>query len=100
MAHVLKTPKQTSDSAKRPTEEAVDIALSNHIARTQLLLAALLPPRPPSIHPGKAGGKESATNALLPFGVPAGEQQVQPAMELVKPAPRFGLLLVGSTASR
>ncbi|EIM92224.1 uncharacterized protein STEHIDRAFT_89072 [Stereum hirsutum FP-91666 SS1] len=82
------------------SEDAINVALSNHISRTQLLLAPLLPPRPPPTHPGKAGGKESATSALLPFGVPAGEQQVQPAMELVKPAPRFGLLLVGSTASR
>ncbi|KAA1467989.1 hypothetical protein DENSPDRAFT_927011 [Dentipellis sp. KUC8613] len=65
------------------------------VLRTQLLLAPLLPPNIP-----KKAGKDGKLSTLLPLGTPVVEQKVQPAMELVKPAPRFGLLLVGSSAVR
>ncbi|TRM66104.1 hypothetical protein BD626DRAFT_546460 [Schizophyllum amplum] len=62
-----------------------------YLARVQLLLAALLPPR----EGGKGAGE------LLRFGVPAIGQEFQPALELARPAARFGLLLVsgGSAAA-
>ncbi|THH13587.1 hypothetical protein EW146_g6653 [Bondarzewia mesenterica] len=76
----------------------LDDSLSEDILRTQLLLAPLLPPPLPPTD--KPKNKDRKPSPLLQFGIPVVEQQVQPPMDLVKPGPRFGQLLVGSTAVR
>jgi hypothetical protein len=65
-----------------PTHEQA----AEHLARSQLVLDALLPP--PADAP--AGGAVP----LLRIGAPSTETVFSPAMEIVKPGPRFGLLLV------
>ncbi|KAL6310178.1 hypothetical protein BKA93DRAFT_814474 [Sparassis latifolia] len=70
------------------TQLEFDGALSEYLSRTQTLIHPLLPPSPsPSV--------KSKSTSLLRHGQPAVEQHVQPVLELVKPSPRFGLLLVG-----
>ena len=49
------------------------------------------------MNPSKSSAKDTRTESLLLFGVPPAEQATQPVMDLVKPGPRFGSLLVGST---
>ncbi|KAH9968614.1 hypothetical protein BC827DRAFT_1257663 [Russula dissimulans] len=77
-------------SEKRPNDDAT--LIEQHLLRTQILLAPLLPPvvSHPLTH----------SNNLLHFGVPAVQQTAQPVMDLAKPGPRFGSLLVGSTVPR
>ncbi|KAJ7597522.1 Vps51/Vps67 domain-containing protein [Mycena floridula] len=67
----------------------LDAKASDYLARTQILFASLLPQ--PTL---PAGGDKFGS--LLAIGVPAAEQQFHPAIEVAKPSPRFGLLLVGS----
>ncbi|GBE77732.1 hypothetical protein SCP_0106140 [Sparassis crispa] len=70
------------------TQLEFDGALSEYLSRTQTLIHPFLPPSPsPSV--------KSKSTSLLRHGQPAVEQHVQPVLELVKPSPRFGLLLVG-----
>jgi conserved oligomeric Golgi complex subunit 1 len=84
------------NSKVRPDEASV---IEQHVLRTQILLAPLLPPvlPKPLTHPNKSSTKDTRTESLLLFGIPAVEQTAQPVMDLVKPGPRFGSLLVGST---
>ena len=83
-----------------------DVALiEQHLLRTQVLLAPLLPlvvpDSLPPLHPNKASStKDTRTESLLQFGVPVIEQTAQPVMDLAKPGPRFGSLLKGSSAPR
>ncbi|KAI0257190.1 hypothetical protein BJV78DRAFT_1277757 [Lactifluus subvellereus] len=88
----------STNSKERPDDE--ESLIEQHILRTQILLAPLLPPIPPQppTHPNKSSTKDTRTESLLLFGVPAVGQTAQPVMDLVKPGPRFGSLLVGSTA--
>jgi conserved oligomeric Golgi complex subunit 1 len=74
-----------------------DAHLSSYLAGTQTLLAFLFP----SVRKETAStGKVDKAVALLPHGIPTAAQELQPTMDVVKPSPRFGLLLVGSTAVR
>ncbi|KAG6910534.1 hypothetical protein DXG01_009953 [Tephrocybe rancida] len=66
---------------------------TDSLARTQTLLATLLPPQPHIPTPDSM----DKFSALLQFGIPPQEGQFQPAIELAKPTSRFGLLLVGGT---
>ncbi|KAI0375182.1 hypothetical protein BV20DRAFT_960271 [Pilatotrama ljubarskyi] len=77
-----------------------DIAASTHeyLTKTQVLLAPLLPSRPFS--PSKVTKGAEKSSRLLLFGTPAVEQGFEPALQLVKTPPRFGLLLVGGAASK
>jgi len=88
-----------SNSEKPPNDGAV---IEQHLLRTQILLAPLLPPVASKIptRPNKSSTKDTRTESLLQFGVPAVEQTAQPVMDLAKPGPRFGSLLVGSTVPR
>lgn len=67
-----------------------DSLLDQHVLRTQILLAPLLPPAPshPPTNPSKSSAKDTRTESLLLFGVPPAEQATQPVMDLVKPGPR------------
>lgn len=83
------------------TENSAEIAVSSeahlqdHFARTQILLASFLP-QPRSTIPET---KSDKTSSLFYAGLPTVEQQqFQSAVDLVRPSPRFGLLLVGSVA--
>jgi conserved oligomeric Golgi complex subunit 1 len=97
--HLPPTLSQVSSnsSKERPDNEAS--VIEQHLLRTQILLAPLLPPVPLKrlTHPNKSSTKDTRTESLLLFGIPAVEQTAQPVMDLVKPGPRFGSLLVGST---
>ncbi|GLB35902.1 putative vps51/Vps67 [Lyophyllum shimeji] len=64
---------------------------SESLARMQTLFSTLLPQHISIPLPDSA----NKSSALLPFGIPALDQQFQPAVELAKPTSRFGLLLVG-----
>lgn len=64
---------------------------SDSLSRMQTLLAILLPQKLPPIT--KLDSEEKLA-ALLPFGTPLIEQQFQPAIDVVKPKARFGLLLI------
>ncbi|CAL1695010.1 unnamed protein product [Somion occarium] len=88
---------------KLPTEAAsdkVEHTMSELLSRLQIALSALLPPVPPSHQVVTAPAKGSTPSSILRPGSGAIESQYQPAVDLVKPPPRFGLLLVGSSASR
>jgi hypothetical protein len=94
---ICSPPFQSQSSSS--TTNGDDSLLEQHILRTQILLAPLLPPAPsqPPTNPSKSSAKDTRTESLLLFGVPPAEQATQPVMDLVKPGPRFGSLLVGST---
>jgi hypothetical protein len=95
---MIKVHADPSQSSGSPTGSE-DPLLEQHILRTQILLAPLLPPASshPPTNPSKSSAKDTRTESLLLFGVPPAEQATQPVMDLVKPGPRFGSLLVGST---
>ncbi|OJT10057.1 Conserved oligomeric Golgi complex subunit 1 [Trametes pubescens] len=79
-------------------ESDIDASTQEFLTKTQVLLAPLLPSRAPQgARPTKIAEKSSS---LLLFGTPGTEQGFEPALELVKTPPRFGLLLVGGAALR
>jgi hypothetical protein len=92
---------QPSDASQKPPHDDAAV-IEQHLLRTQILLAPLLPPVVPKAQapPNKSSTKDTRTESLLQFGVPAIEQTSQPVMDLAKPGPRFGSLLVGSTVLR
>ncbi|KAF9654215.1 hypothetical protein BDM02DRAFT_3182042 [Thelephora ganbajun] len=65
--------------------EQVELQLSDVLARTQILLAFLFP---------SCTGTVDKASALLRLGKPSGGQEYHPAVDVVKPSPRLGLLLV------
>ncbi|KAL1951513.1 hypothetical protein VTO73DRAFT_662 [Trametes versicolor] len=86
------------DDAKIPPQSDIDASTQEFLTKTQVLLAPLLPSRAPQgARPTKKADKSSS---LLLFGTPGVEQGFEPALELVKTPPRFGLLLVGGAALR
>ncbi|KAI9512526.1 hypothetical protein F5148DRAFT_1007960 [Russula earlei] len=97
---LLRTSQSSSGSDKSPNGEAA--LIEQHLLRTQILLAPLLPPAASQspTHPNKSSTKDTRTESLLMFGVPAVEQTAQPVMDLAKPGPRFGSLLVGTAVHR
>ncbi|TFK36962.1 hypothetical protein BDQ12DRAFT_608918 [Crucibulum laeve] len=69
---------------------------SDCIPRMQTLLAPLLPPmKRPELSPD-TGDKLAG---LLQYGIPSSDQQFHSAIDLAKPSPRFGLLLVGGSTT-
>jgi len=77
-----------------------DDSISEYLSRMQIILSPLFPP--PGVHftTHSAKGKSNISSALLCYAPPTVEQQFQPALELVKPSARFGLLLVGNSTTR
>ncbi|KAI0328133.1 hypothetical protein GY45DRAFT_1255614 [Cubamyces sp. BRFM 1775] len=73
-----------------PSQTNLEASAQEYLAKTQVLLAALLPS-----HPVQSTAKADKSSSLLLFGSPAAEQGFEPALQLVKPPPRLGLLLVG-----
>ena len=71
--------------AKDHAGEQVESQITEALARSQTLLGFLFPSRTRTVN--KAA-------ALLYLGEPSGGQEYQPAIEVVEPTPRLGLLLV------
>ncbi|KAI0778364.1 hypothetical protein BD413DRAFT_465008 [Trametes elegans] len=84
--------------AEVPSQADIITSTQEYLHKTQILLAGLLPPRP--LAGSEPLPKTDKPSSLLLFGVPGAEQGFEPAVELVKPPPRFGLLLVGGAALR
>lgn len=82
------------------TDSMMDLqgSAADYLARTQILFAPLLPQLAPQSESSPPASDKFGS--LLPYGTPAVEQQFQPAIELAKPSPRFGLLLVNSSFTR
>ena len=84
-----------------PSQSDLNASAQEYLSRTQILLAGLLPSQlrrdPETTEVTTKAGKPS--NLLL-YGTPVVETKFEPALELVKPPPRFGLLLVGGAAVR
>ncbi|KAI0830492.1 hypothetical protein BC628DRAFT_871518 [Trametes gibbosa] len=92
------TRRREPHDVKFPPQSDIDTSTQEHLTKTQILLAPLLPIHSPSTsQPTKKADKSSS---LLLFGPPTAEQSFEPALALVKTPPRFGLLLVGSAALR
>ncbi|CAE7226482.1 unnamed protein product [Rhizoctonia solani] len=73
--------------------QTVSTTVRDQLARSQLLLSTLIDIQPPS-----AQSKQSrAQNTFLPLGVPPTETDFRPALDLVKPCTRFGMLPVPTT---
>jgi len=73
-----------------PSDETLTTRSADYIAKTQTLLAAVLP-YPSSFDKSVSSEKFAA---LLPLGIPSSEQEYRPAVEVAKPSSRFALLLV------
>ncbi|CAE6418759.1 unnamed protein product [Rhizoctonia solani] len=74
----------------------VNILLRDQLARSQLLFSILLDVRTSSIQPKQS----RAQNMFLLLGVPPAETDFRPALDLVKPCTRFGMLPVPTTQAR
>ncbi|CCM03137.1 uncharacterized protein FIBRA_05258 [Fibroporia radiculosa] len=80
----------------------IDREISEQLSRMQNLITPLLP-QPVSNSASltsKGAVNTGASSSLLRYGVPSVEQGSLPALDLVKPSARFGLLLVGTTTVR
>ncbi|KAF9074806.1 hypothetical protein BDP27DRAFT_1286851 [Rhodocollybia butyracea] len=87
---------QNSVVSDLPTDETLSSRSADYIAKTQTILAAVLP-YPAKNIPVQSSGKSMSSDkfaALLLRGVPSSEQQYRPAVEVAKPSSRFGLLLI------
>ncbi|CAE6454815.1 unnamed protein product [Rhizoctonia solani] len=73
--------------------QAVNATLRDQLARSQLLLSTLIDIRTSSAQSKQPRGQ----NALLPLGAPPTETDFRPALDLVKPCTRFGMLPVPTT---
>ncbi|EAU92794.2 hypothetical protein CC1G_01839 [Coprinopsis cinerea okayama7 len=89
--------KSLSDSLgdSAPDSDEADKVAAEHLARTQTLLSLLLP----SASRLQASTAGAAAGQFLLFDSPSSKQEYQPALEVAKPSPRFGLLLVGSAGA-
>ncbi|KAK7695275.1 hypothetical protein QCA50_002465 [Cerrena zonata] len=81
-----------------PDVNNTHISMDETLSRHRMLLAALLPASLTSNSTTTISGKATTSPKFVRSGTT--ESQYQPAIELVKPPPRFGLLLVGSTTAR
>ncbi|KDN48156.1 hypothetical protein RSAG8_03172, partial [Rhizoctonia solani AG-8 WAC10335] len=73
--------------------QTVNATLRDQLARSQLLLSTLIGIQTPSAQ----SKQPRAQNTLLPLGVPPTETDFRPALDLVKPCTRFGMLPVPNT---
>ncbi|KAJ1308534.1 hypothetical protein OPQ81_004235 [Rhizoctonia solani] len=77
-------------------KQSINTLLRDQVARSQLLFSTLLDIKTPSIQPKQT----RAQNIFLPLGVPPTETDFRPALDLVKPCTRFGMLPVPTTQAR
>ncbi|KAJ3808296.1 hypothetical protein F5876DRAFT_78879 [Lentinula aff. lateritia] len=77
-----------------PSDETLSWMSADHLARTQTILAAILPyPVPTRGTAGKSVTSDKFA-ALLPLGVPSSDKEYRAAIEVAKPSSRFAMLLV------
>lgn len=89
MLHLLIRRSLATKLPREVRQEDVDKAALESIIRMQNLLGTLLP------HPAIPSDDAGKSSLLLPYGsLPHSDLQFQPAIEVAKPTPRFGLLLV------
>lgn len=82
----------------RPQVEGDD-SIPDYLSRMQVIFAPLFPPPEVQVTTS-ANDKATKSTVLLCYAPPAAEQHFQPALDLVKPSARFGLLLLGSSNTR
>ncbi|OSD03253.1 hypothetical protein PYCCODRAFT_1409591 [Trametes coccinea BRFM310] len=80
------------------TQTDVEASAQEYLAKTQILFATLLPSRP--LTEVASTRKSEKPSSLLLFGTPPAEHGFESALQLIKPPPRFGLLLAGGAALR
>jgi hypothetical protein len=79
------------------TSDTYSESILGQLIRWQLFLGPLLGPHVSdslTSTPKNASTKATST-CLLPFGVPSAQEDFTPVVEVVKPGPRFGTLLLG-----
>ncbi|CDO72958.1 hypothetical protein BN946_scf185007.g12 [Trametes cinnabarina] len=95
--HIVISLREDADAQDEP-EVDFDSSTQAYLAKTQILLASLLPSRP-AAEVGPTG-KADKSSSLLLFGIPPAEHGFESALQLIKTPPRFGLLLAGGAALR
>ncbi|RPD55909.1 hypothetical protein L227DRAFT_509454 [Lentinus tigrinus ALCF2SS1-6] len=88
-----------TDHNAPPQSDLINIT-RDYLSRTQILLAGLLPSHPLRGSQHTPPPKAEKPSTLLLYGTPSVEQRFEPALELIKPPQRFGLLLVGGATIR
>lgn len=93
--------RQIMTNVKAVPQSDIAASAQEYLLRTQILLAGLLPSLAlQSIEPIEPTRKTQKSPTLLLYGTPAVEARFEPALELVKPPPRLGLLHVGAATVR
>nr|AEN14428.1 conserved hypothetical protein [Lentinula edodes] len=80
-----------------PSDETLSWMSADHLARTQTILAAILPYPVATRGTHTPAGKSVSSDkfaALLPLGVPSSDKEYRAAIEVAKPSSRFAMLLV------
>jgi hypothetical protein len=72
-------------------------AVKNQFSRSQLLFSTLLDA---GVAQATKSTQSRTQNVFLPLGVPPPETDFQPALDLVKPGQRFGMLPIAAVAHR
>ncbi|KAF8323197.1 hypothetical protein DL93DRAFT_2223145 [Clavulina sp. PMI_390] len=76
-------------------------AVEAQLIRWQVMLGPLVGPKAFERSKATSGGKSGGTTSLLlPLGAPPGQEEFAPALQFVKPGPRFAMLLVGKGGER
>ncbi|KAI1789825.1 hypothetical protein LXA43DRAFT_974094 [Ganoderma leucocontextum] len=93
--------RDTIADAKAAPQSDITASAQEYLSRTQILLAGLLPSHAHrSPEPTESTRKMEKPSTLLLYGTPAVGARFEPALELVKPPPRLGLLHVGAATVR
>ncbi|KAG8718434.1 hypothetical protein FRC09_012671 [Ceratobasidium sp. 395] len=79
------------------TQKIVVASVKNQLCRSQLLLSTLLDA---GIAQSTKQTQLRTQNIFLPLGVPPSETDFRPALDLVKPGQRFGMLPIASVAHK
>ncbi|KAM5533953.1 hypothetical protein V8D89_012378 [Ganoderma adspersum] len=101
IAMSISSQRHIMTNAKAVPQSDIAASAQEYLSRTQILLAGLLPSHAhQSIEPTEPTRKTQKSSTLLLYGTPAVEARFEPALELVKPPPRLGLLHVGAATVR
>ncbi|KAG9081368.1 hypothetical protein FRC06_005613 [Ceratobasidium sp. 370] len=85
----------SDDMNSEETQKLVAASIKNQLCRSQLLFSALLDA---GVAQAAKQTQSRTQNIFLPLGVPPSETDFRPALELVKPGQRFGMLPVAAVA--
>lgn len=78
-------------------QELIKSTVKNQLARSQLLFSTLLDI---GISQATKPAQSRTQNLFLPLGIAPTESDFQPALNLVKPGQRFGMLPIAATHTR